>query len=936
MCLYLAKISQSNVSVSGEIPVITASRPHLSLDGSWQFRTDSDGNLSPETISLWQTIDVPGPWQAQSDALRYYQGTAWYQRSIEIPSAWSQQRVFLKFGAVDYQAEVWVNGIPIGEHDGGYLPFEFDITEALVFGASNRVVVRVTDPDDDRAQWAVPFSEIPHGKQSWYGPLSGIWQSVTIEARPLLHITTLLASPNARTGSILVEATLSAEAPADTELALTLLDPDGMIASQGTMALDGTRASLTLSVDQVIRWDLDTPARYTLRAIVRTAETQDQVSTRIGFRTFEARDGCLWLNERPLMLRGALDQDYYPDGVCTPPSYEFLLHQAKLAKRMGLNCLRCHIKIADPRYLDAADEAGILVWAELPNWQHWTPEVGARGVATLHQAIMRDWNHPSVVIWSIINESWGIDQTNPEHRAWLRSAYEIIKPIAGDRLIVDNSACFNNSHLKSDLDDYHFYAAMPDERLRWREWVRQFAQRPKWSYAATLPELPPATERWTLGEAGYGDPLPEVERSGQEPLIVSEFGNWGLPSLAELRGPQQRDPWWFETGDDWGDGVVYPHGVEQRFTRLGLAHIFGDYEQFAAATRRAELDALRFEIEEMRRHPSIGGYVITEFSDVHWECNGLLDMRRNPKLPLDLLAALNADTVLILDREQGALWAGEQRTVPVHVSHWGATALDGAELRWQLAASDRPQTIISQQRSTSLPAITPRSTIALGTIQISAPQLAEAHRFRLIIELWAQGQRIAATEQALPVYPHPVGEGPLVYSAGSAAFQERLATLPYTLSKVPGHGVTVTDYFDHALRERVLQGEHVLLLAAYPDAIAAPIGPLHIRPRAGTAWQGSWASSFSWMAGEWPGDGILDETFMSIMPTHIIAGFAQRDFPTAVQAGLCVGWIQKPVALTGTWQLGRGSVTITTFRLSAALGSDPVATLVFDRLLGNS
>src|SRR6185436_13849334 len=109
-------------------------------------------------------------------------------------------------------------------------------------------------------------------------------------------------------------------------------------------------------------------------------------------------------------------------------------------------------------------------------------------------------------------------------------------------------------------------------------------------------------------------------------------------------------------GDDWGDGTVYPHGVEQRFGRLGLGQIFGDYERFSVSTRRAELDGLRFEIEEMRRHPSISGYVITEFTDVHWECNGLLDMRRNPKMPLDALAALNADTVLILDRESGALW----------------------------------------------------------------------------------------------------------------------------------------------------------------------------------------------------------------------------------------------------------------------------------------
>lgn len=913
---------------------MNASRPGLSLDGSWQFRTDPHGNLSATTLGQWQTIDVPGPWQAQSDELRFYQGVAWYHRTFEIPVGWSHQRIFLHFGAVDYQAQVWINSTLIGEHEGGYLPFEFDITDALIPSSPNSVLVCVTDPDDDRAQWAVPFSEIPHGKQSWYGPLSGIWQSVKLEARPLVHIRSLQVTPDARTGNVLVATTFSAIADPGAELALTLLDPDGMAVARATTQIQGNSANLTLTADTVIRWDLDHPARYTLRATLHSSAGQDTASTRFGFRTFESRDGCLWLNDRPLMLRGALDQDYYPDGIYTPPSYEFLVHQARLAKSMGLNCLRCHIKISDPRYLEAADEVGILVWAELPNWQHWTPEVGERGLETLHQAIMRDWNHPSVVIWTIINESWGVDLTNPEHRAWLREAYEATKLIAGDRLVVDNSACFTNVHVKSDLDDYHFYAAMPDERPRWREWVRQFADRPRWSYASILPELVTGTERWTT-EQGYGDPLPEVERSGTEPLIVSEFGNWGLPSLDGLRGPQQQDPWWFETGDDWGDGVVYPHGIDQRFARLGLAQIFGDYERFSAATRRSELDALRFEIEEMRRHPSIAGYVITEFTDVHWECNGLLDMRRNPKIPLALLAALNADTVLIIDREQGALWAGEQRSVQISVSHWGATALEGAELRWQIVGHDQPVVHMTQQPLTDIPVILPRTTTALGEIAFSAPHMSTTARLRLVVELWAQGQYIATTDLALAVYPRPTGERPVLHIAGSAELQQRLAALPYTLSDRPGDGITVTDFFDQELRERVQQGEHVLLLADTADALAASIGPLNVRLRAGTIWQGSWASSFCWMAGDWPGDGILDDSFMSIMPTHIITGFAQQQFPTNVQAGLCVGWLQKPVALAGTWLLGRGKVTITTFRLRSVLGRNPVADSVFDQLLGN-
>jgi hypothetical protein len=909
--------------------MLSSSRQSLSLDGSWQFRTDPEGALQVDSPGAWRPIDVPGPWQAQGDDLRFYQGVAWYRRTFEIPLAWAGKRAMLHFGAVDYQAEVFVNGTSVGTHIGGYLPFEFDITDAVTVGQSAELVVRVLDPDDDRSRYETPFSEISHGKQSWYGPLSGIWQSVTAEARPALHITTLQVTADVHTRQVTIAAELSVDAPSGTAITAVVSGPDQSEQGDVILTVQGRSASSAITLPSIVLWDLDNPALYTVTATVQEAGA-DRVSTRFGFRTIETREGSLWLNDKPLMLRGALDQDYYPDGICTPPSYEFLVNQAQLAKRMGLNCLRCHIKLADPRYLAAADEVGILVWAELPNWEYWTPEGGARGVETLSVAILRDWNHPSVVIWSVINESWGIDQTNPEHRAWLVSAFDAIKAVAGDRLVVDNSACFNNFHLKSDLDDYHFYAAMPDERLRWREWVQQFAARPRWSYGAELPMLEPGTERWPLGDAGYGDPLPEIVRTGDEPLIVSEFGNWGLPSLADLRGPSARDPWWFETGDDWGAGVVYPHGVEQRFSRLGLGKIFGDYERFSAATRRAELDSLRFEIEEMRRHPSISGYVITEFTDVHWECNGLLDMRRNPKMPLDALATLNADTVLIPDREGGALWAGEQRSLPLLVSHWGAQDLEAPEVRLSSQLPGGSATFVASTDQ----AIAPRSTVALGEIQLIAPAVSSPMLHTLRVELWSNGFQVTATELRLPVYPRPTGKRPHLYVEGSPALRERLLGLGYTLTDTPGTAVTVATQFDDALRARVQAGEHVILLAESESSIAAPLG-VRVAQRAGTAWQGSWASSFAWLSGEWAGDGILDESFMQVMPTHVVVGFAQQTYPTRVEAGLCVGWIQDPAVLLGHRRLGRGLVTVTTFRLAETVGDDPVATLIFERLVAS-
>ena len=902
------------------------SRQRLSLDGVWQFHSDPDAHLTSDNLRSWRAIRVPAPWQSQADDLRFYQGVAWYARRFEIPIDWANAALILHFGAVDYHAEVWVNGQRIGEHEGGYLPFEFDISKAAQSGAENEILLRVTDPDNS-AHWQPPFSEIPHGKQSWYGPLSGLWQSVWLEARPHLHISMLkvtasVGDQGSGASRVLVEAALSSAAPQGTAASITLLAPDGSQVARAELSSQGQQLQAELALDDVVRWDIDNPALYTAIMQLNGQGQQDQYSTRFGFRSFESRDGALWLNGRPLMLRGALDQDYYPDLICTPPSYEFLLEQARLAKRMGLNCLRCHIKVADPRYLQAADEVGLLIWAELPNWIHWTPEVGKRGVETLQAAIQRDWNHPSVVIWTIINESWGIDQTIPEQRAWLRSAYEQIKPMAGDRLIVDNSACFNNFHIKSDLDDYHFYAAMPDERERWEEWVRQFANRPKWSYAAELPELKPGRERWPLGDKGYGAALPEVERTGQEPLLVSEFGNWGLPSLASLRSTSNIDPWWFETGDDWGDGVVYPHGIEQRFQRLGLGQIFGDYERFSAATRRAEFDALQFEIEAMRCHQSIGGYIITEFTDVHWECNGMLDMQRTPKMPMDALANLNADTILILDRSQGAWRVGEQRTIAVSLSHWGAVPLEGAVLHWQVAGQSTGAQDISQ-------IIPIRSTKQLMPISIKAPDQAGLHNVQ--IELYLGEKRVAASSLRMAVYPALAKPALSLRAYGTDALRNALEKRGFAISDQAS--ITIADRFDQALRDRVIQGERVILLASSSDAVSAAMAGLHIAPRKGSAWQGSWASSFCWMAGNWPGDGILDDSFLGVMPDHVIVGMPQRAFPSNVSAGLCVGWIQKPVALIATQPIGHGSLTVTSFRLTERLGSDPVADMVLDSLM---
>ena len=281
--------------------------------------------------------------------------------------------------------------------------------------------------------------------------------------------------------------------------------------------------------------------------------------------------------------------------------------------------LRCHIKVCDPDYLGAADEVGMLVWYEVPSWDRWTPASVARGKAIFDDMVKRDWNRPSIVIQSLINEAWGIDMTKADQRAGLRKWFEEsrrkLQPLG--RLMVDNSPCCENFHLKSDIDDYHQYLSIPDNADRWDKWVADFARRPAWAFSR------------------HGDAV----RTKQEPLVVSEFGNWGCPVLPPscLGG--------FRATSTAARLRVRP--ASSIVSRLWLPQLFGDYPALARKTQWRQFQSLKHEIESMRRHEPIRGYVITEFTDINWEANGLMDMWRRPKVYAERLADIQQDDVLL-------------------------------------------------------------------------------------------------------------------------------------------------------------------------------------------------------------------------------------------------------------------------------------------------
>jgi len=902
-------------------PLTTTLRPRLELDGPWQFEfvsEDGERQAMPDIL-------VPSVWQAQYAELRHAFGTGIHRRCIAVPPGWAGSAVYLCVGAANYRTEVLTDGVPVGTHDGGYLPFAFDLGDRLTPGTEAQLTLRVTLPSQrPRAEGEPSFADIPHGKQSWYGPLGGVWQSIWLEARPQRHIRDLRLGTDSE-GTC--RARLALGGPTSSAgrecVRLTVRDHDDRVAAQSEHVAHGSQVDLGATVDAPDLWSPDHPVLYHVSVeLLRDGTVVDEMHRMTGFRSIAAHGGELRLNGKPFVLRGALDQDYYLDSLCTPPSEEFLEDQLRKAKALGFNCLRCHIKAPDPRYLEVADRLGMLLWCEMPNWGQWSPEAAERGLATLAGMIARDDHHPSIMAWTIVNEDWGTDLTvDPQQRDWVKQAYRRIKALDPSRLVIDNSPCEPNFHLLTDIADYHFYRGIPDQRDEWDAFVDAFAGR-------RCPLFSP-----------HGD----AEPTGDEPLIVSEFGNWGLPRPDALRDKDGRQPWWFDTGSDWGEGVMLARGIETRFRQYHLDRVFGTLDRFVAATQEQQFQALKHAIESMRARPEIAGYVVTELTDTHWEANGLMDMARTPRDFSSRFAALNADTVLRPRVARHGIRPGDSVAVELAVAHDAHVPVEGAMLRWRWddgrEGAGRPVPTLA------------RGVHTLPTLAINVPSHRTPGDATLHLQLVERSGAVRArTEVTLTILPANSALSPLpaVWPAnpGLSHWLED-AGIP----TVPDHSaadVIAATRLDGELVALVRRGARLLLLVDEPDAIPSPPGVVPVYPefpraavasRDNSVWRGDWASGFSWLRRsgpyrEIPGPPLLGNAFARVMPRHVLLGFRTDDFADDVRAGIVIGWIHRGAALIGRRRLGHGHAVISTLPVHRpAAAGDPVARLLSRALL---
>ena len=484
----------------------------ICLNGTWEFAFDPDDTgeqnqwfalgkpPSKNTAdSPWTLqIQVPYPWESlaawgeeeQADNATYLSKNAyitpedvtcggldregnyrdeprhtigWYRKTVSIPENWGDKRVILKFGAVDWEATVWVNGKRIGKSENGYLPFEFDITDALTPGEPALIVVRAYDAQDHGEQLA--------GKQiGWYVRTSGIWQSVCLEPRNATHIAQCHITPDIDNAT----ATFAVKIDGD-------IENTGLILRWNCEELNGsiqvsnneTQFTVNIPPEHLRLWDVDTPNLYDVTLELIAEDTViDRVFTYFGMRKVsiaKAPGGdyqYIYLNNRPIYLLGALNQSFNPDGVYTFLTDEAIRRDVERAKEFGFNFLRLHIKVDEPRLYYWADKLGLLFMCDIPNFGDYTEKAKTRFEETLRGNIDRDYNHPSIISWCNFNETWGLGgreyKDMHDRQEWVREMYHLAKSLDTTRLIEDNSPCLYD-HVETDINSWHFYINDYDE-----------------------------------------------------------------------------------------------------------------------------------------------------------------------------------------------------------------------------------------------------------------------------------------------------------------------------------------------------------------------------------------------------------------------------------------------------------------------------------------
>lgn len=562
----------------------------INLNGVWEFEEDPTVSGEARGLAgaahLAETITVPFCPESRLSGLgrRDFHNCVWYRRELTVPDAWRQGRVFLHFGAVDHTATVWLNGRQIGTHCGGYASFSLELTDFLQDG-TNVLTVRALD-DDRNPRWG-------HGKQSreyrshrcYYTRVTGIWQTVWLEYTPRCYVEQICLVPDADNAAL----GFSAELRGGGTLQAVASYAGKPVGSLTLKAPHGGHVTGTMPLSECHLWEIGQGRLYDLELTYG----EDHVRSYFGLRS-QAFDGYRFLlNGRSVFQRLVLDQGYYPDGVYTAPDDAALKRDIELSMACGFNGARLHQKVFEPRFLYHCDRAGYLVWGEYGNWgmDYSDPAIIPPLLAEWTEILHRDRNHPSVIGWCPLNETWDYDGRR-QNDDLLRTLYRQTRALDPTRPCIDTSGAY---HVETDLYDLHDYIQNPEE----------FAG----LYAAQLPER--SVEKYLVRHKKGG--LHQGPYRPGQPFWISEYGGIKWDGAA--------------VSDAWGYGDAPKKGEEFLERYRGLTDILLD-------------------------NPYMFGFCYTQLYDVEQETNGLYTYDRRAKFDPAVFRSVNSRTAAIEKEEE--------------------------------------------------------------------------------------------------------------------------------------------------------------------------------------------------------------------------------------------------------------------------------------------
>jgi beta-galactosidase/beta-glucuronidase len=538
------------------------------LNGEWEFSFD-------EPV-FDKKINVPFCYQSEMSGIcdTDVHHVVWYRKEFDIEkSRLMGKSLLLKFGAVDYEAEVYMNQIHAAGHRGGHTPFEADVT-GLVLDGKNVITVKVMDYSDE---------DKPRGKQTWtgknfacwYTPTTGIWQSVWLEYAGKTYIKRIKATPDLERNEVLCEIFISSMEKLNAEISFCSLPAEGgtqMDFGSLNVACENGYGKGILALPDLdlrreeIMWTLEKPNLIGMEAKL----LNDKVLSYFGLRSVCISNGRILLNGEVLYQRLILDQGYWKQSLLTPPDDESIKKDIILAKQMGFNGARKHQKIEDPRYYYWADRLGFLVWGEMPSCYKCTDSTLKNTSAELTEFIERDYNHPSIITWVTANESWGMRniRTDSSQQSLANMLYYQAKALDTTRLVSGNDGWEQTEN--TDILALHDYELMPENTGKYE-----------------------SLEDIIYGHAERRMVLADGHKYRGQPVLMTEYG--GIAFTSEKEG--------------WG-----------------YYNKAGSQEEF--------LKRLEPVTDFLIKSRKFSGFCYTQLTDVMQETNGLLREDRTPKLPL--------------------------------------------------------------------------------------------------------------------------------------------------------------------------------------------------------------------------------------------------------------------------------------------------------------